>query len=39
MYMHNPAIVLENGTHKLLWGFDVHTDHLTSARRQDLIIY
>ena len=36
-YMHNPA-VLENDTHKLLWDFDIHTDHLISARRPDLII-
>ena len=37
-YMHNPAPVLENGTHKLLWDFDIQTDHLISARRPDLII-
>ena len=37
-YMHNPAPVLENDTHKLLWDFDIHTDHLISARRPDLII-
>ena len=37
-YMHNPASVLENGTHKLLWDFDIQTDHLISARRPDLII-
>ena len=37
-YMHNPASVLENDTHKLLWDFDIHTDHLISARRPDLII-
>ena len=36
--MHNPAPVLENDTHKLLWDFDIHTDHLISARRPDLII-
>ena len=36
--MHNPASVLENNTHKLLWDFDIHTDHLISARRSDLII-
>ena len=33
--MHNPAPVLENETHKLLWG--IQTDHLISARL-DLII-
>ena len=37
-YMHNPALVLENNTHKLLWDFNVGTDHLISARRPDLII-
>ena len=37
-YMHNPAPVLENDTHKLLWDFDIHTDHLISARRSDLMI-
>ncbi len=36
--MHNPAPVLENVTHKLLWDFDIHTDHLIPARRPDLII-
>ena len=36
--MHNPASVLENYTHKLLWDFGVQTDHLISARRSDLII-
>ena len=34
--MHNPAPVLENDTHKLLWDFDIQTDHLISARRPDL---
>ena len=37
-YMHNPVSVLENDTHKLLWDFDIQTDHLISARRQTLII-
>ena len=32
-YMDNPAPFLENDTHKLLWDFDIHTDHLISARR------
>ena len=36
--MHNPAPVLENDTHKLRWDFDIHTDHLISARTPDLII-
>ena len=37
-YMHNPAPVLENDTHKLRWDFDIQTDHLISALRPDLII-
>ena len=37
-YMHNPAPVLENYTHKLLWDMDIHTDHLISTRSLDLII-
>ena len=37
-YIHNPAYVLENDTHKLLWDFDIQTDHQISARRPDLII-
>ena len=37
-YMHNPATVLENDTHKLLWEFDIQTDNLISATRTDLII-
>ena len=36
--MLNPAPVRENNTYKLLWDFDIHTDHLISARRPDLII-
>ena len=36
--MHNPAPVLENDSHKLLWDFNIQTDHLIQARRPDLII-
>ena len=36
--MHNPALVLENDTHKLLWDFNIQTDHLIPTRRPDLII-
>ena len=36
-YMYNPAFVLENDTHKLLWDFNIQTDHLISSRRPDLI--
>ena len=37
-YIHNPAPVSENYSHKLLWDFDIQTDHLIPARRPDLII-
>ena len=37
-YRHNPAPALENGTHKLLWDFNIQTDHQISARWPDLII-
>ena len=37
--MHNPAPVLENDTHKLLWDFNVQTDHIIPARRPDLILF
>ena len=30
-YMHNPAAVLKNDTHKLLWDFDTQTDPLISG--------
>ena len=33
--MRNPKSVLDNDTHKLLWDFDIQTDHLISAERQD----
>ena len=36
-YMYNPAPVLENATHKLLWDFNIQTDHLIPARRPGLI--
>ena len=32
-YVHNPAPVLENDTHKLLWDFDIHTYPLIPVRR------
>ena len=35
-FMHNPVPVLENDTHKLLWDFDIETDHLISTKRPDL---
>ena len=37
--MHNPESVLEHKTNKLLWDFDIQTDHLISARRPDIVIF
>ena len=37
-YMYNPESILGNFTHKLLWDFEIQTDHLISARRPNLII-
>ena len=37
-YMHNPAPVLENDSHKLLWEFNIQADLLIPTRRPDLII-
>ena len=31
-YIHSPVSVLGNETHKLLWDFEIPTDHLISAR-------
>ena len=38
-YMHNPAPVVENDAHKLLWDFNIQTDQLILARRPDLKIF
>ena len=37
--MHNPKAMLEIETHKILWNFEIQTDHLISARRLDLVIF
>ena len=37
-YIHNPVPVLENDTHKLLWDFNIQTDHLIPARSPYLIM-
>ena len=38
MVMHNPESTLENETIKILWGFEIQTVHLMSARQPDLVI-
>ena len=37
-YMQNRESFQENETHKLLWDFEIQTDHLISARRTYLVI-
>ena len=36
--MHKPESFLENETHKIIWDFEVQTDHLIPARRPDLVL-
>ena len=36
--MYNPKSVLENEIYKILWDFEIQTDHLISARRPDQVI-
>ena len=36
--MNNLESLMENETHKIPWYFEVHTDHLISARQPDLVI-
>ena len=36
-YLYNPESVLENETHKILWDFEIQTDHLISTRRPDRV--
>ena len=35
--MHNTESIFENETRKLLWDFEIQTDHLISVRRQDFV--
>ena len=35
--MYKPEFVLENETRKILWDFDIQTDHSIQARRPDLV--
>ena len=36
--MHKLKPVLENVTHKILWDFEVQTDHIIPTRRSDLVL-
>ena len=37
-YMHKPESVLENEMHKILWDFEIQTDHLIPGQRPELAI-
>ena len=37
-YMHKAESVRENGSHKILWDFQIQTDHVISTRRPDFVI-
>ena len=37
-YTHNSESIQENKMHKILWDFEIQTDHLILARRPDLVI-
>ena len=37
-YMYKAESVLENEAHKILWGFEIQTNHLILTRKPDLVI-
>ena len=37
-YMYKGESTLENETHKILWDFEIQTDHLIPARRPNLVL-
>ena len=37
-YEHSPETVLENDSFKILWDFNIQTDHILEARRPDLVV-
>ena len=36
--MYKPKPVQENDTHKILWDFEIQTNHLTLTRKLDLVL-
>ena len=38
LYMHQLESVLKNETHKILWDFEIQTNHLISDRRPDFVL-
>ena len=37
-YMHNLESVFTNETHKILWGFEIQTDHFVLVIKPDLVL-
>ena len=37
-YEHEPESVLESEDYKILWNFNIQTDHVVEARRPDLVV-
>ena len=37
-YEHEPEVVTENNKCKILWDFEVQTDHVIKERRPDLVV-
>ena len=37
-HMHKPESVLKKRTHKILWDFEMQTDHLIAARKPNMVI-
>ena len=37
-YEHQPESVVENENCKILWDFNIQTDHVIEARRPDMIV-
>ena len=37
LYVHKPESVQENKTHKILWDFEIQTDHLIQTTKSDLV--
>ena len=37
-YIHKPEYILEDETHKILWDFEIQTDHQVLARWLDQVI-
>ena len=37
-YEHEPEVVIENNQCKILWDFEVQTDHVIKERRPDLVV-